>query len=77
MSDPILHDVLIIGTGAAGLTAALYGEITIEKGRVKQANFNDYPMLRMRAGWAGAPVGFDAFRLFAAVPIGLTMGAAA
>lgn len=30
-----------------GLTAALYGEITFEKGRVKQRNFNDYPMLRM------------------------------
>ncbi len=30
-----------------GLTAALYGEITFEKGRVKQGNFNDYPMLRM------------------------------
>ena len=30
-----------------GLTAALYGEITIEKGRVKQSNFNDYRMLRI------------------------------
>lgn len=30
-----------------GLTAALYGEITFEKGRVKQRNFNDYRMLRM------------------------------
>jgi isoquinoline 1-oxidoreductase subunit beta len=30
-----------------GLTAALYGEITIQNGRVVQANFNDYPMLRM------------------------------
>jgi isoquinoline 1-oxidoreductase beta subunit len=30
-----------------GLTAALYGEITFEKGRVKQRNFHDYPMLRM------------------------------
>ena len=30
-----------------GLTAALYGEITIEKGQVKQRNFNDYRMLRM------------------------------
>lgn len=30
-----------------GLTAALYGEITFEKGRVKQSNFHDYRMLRM------------------------------
>ena len=31
-----------------GLTAALYGAITIDKGRVQQSNFNDYPMLRLR-----------------------------
>jgi len=30
-----------------GLTAALKTEITLEKGRVQQRNFNDYPMLRM------------------------------
>ena len=30
-----------------GLTAALHGEITIEKGRVQQSNFHDYRMLRM------------------------------
>jgi len=30
-----------------GLTAALYGEITIAKGRVQQNNFNDYRMLRI------------------------------
>ena len=30
-----------------GLTAALYGEITVEKGRVQQSNFHDYRMLRM------------------------------
>ncbi len=30
-----------------GLTAALYGEITIERGRVVEKNFPDYPMLRM------------------------------
>jgi isoquinoline 1-oxidoreductase beta subunit len=30
-----------------GLTAALYGEITLERGRVMQRNFNDYRMLRI------------------------------
>ena len=30
-----------------GLTAALYGEITIAKGRVEQSNFHDYRMLRI------------------------------
>ena len=30
-----------------GLTAALYGEITIQNGRVQQSNFNDYRMLRI------------------------------
>jgi isoquinoline 1-oxidoreductase beta subunit len=30
-----------------GLTAALYGEITFDKGRVQQRNFHDYRMLRI------------------------------
>jgi isoquinoline 1-oxidoreductase beta subunit len=30
-----------------GLTAALYGEVTLEKGRVQQSNFHDYRMLRI------------------------------
>lgn len=30
-----------------GLTAALYGEISIRRGAVAQSNFHDYPMLRM------------------------------
>jgi isoquinoline 1-oxidoreductase beta subunit len=30
-----------------GLTAALYGEVTIDGGRVQQSNFNDYRMLRI------------------------------
>ena len=32
-----------------GLTAALYGEITIRDGAVAQSNFHDYPMLRIDA----------------------------
>jgi isoquinoline 1-oxidoreductase beta subunit len=30
-----------------GLTAALYGEVTLEGGRVQQSNFHDYRMLRI------------------------------
>jgi isoquinoline 1-oxidoreductase subunit beta len=30
-----------------GLTAALWGEITVDKGRVQQSNFNDYRIMRM------------------------------
>jgi isoquinoline 1-oxidoreductase beta subunit len=29
------------------LTAALYGKITIDRGRVRESNFGDYPMLRI------------------------------
>jgi len=45
---PGIAEAQLSGSIVAGLTAALYGEITIEKGRVKQANFHDYQMLRMR-----------------------------
>jgi len=30
-----------------GLTAALYGEVTLQKGRVQQSNFHDYRVLRI------------------------------
>ena len=30
-----------------GITAALYGDISIENGAVKQSNFHDYAMVRM------------------------------
>jgi isoquinoline 1-oxidoreductase beta subunit len=32
-----------------GLSAALYGAITFENGRVRQGNFDDYPLVRMEA----------------------------
>jgi isoquinoline 1-oxidoreductase beta subunit len=35
------------GGAMFAISAALYSEITFEKGRVKQRNFHDYPMLRM------------------------------
>jgi isoquinoline 1-oxidoreductase beta subunit len=34
------------GVGFA-LSAALYSELTIERGRVAQGNFDDYPLLRI------------------------------
>ena len=45
---PGIVEAQLSGSIIAGLTAAFYGEITIEKGRVKQSNFHDYQMLRMR-----------------------------
>jgi isoquinoline 1-oxidoreductase beta subunit len=48
---PIVHPDLIQSQVesaiAFGLSAALKGEITIDKGRVQQSNFDDYPMLTM------------------------------
>jgi isoquinoline 1-oxidoreductase subunit beta len=35
------------GSVVYGMTAALYGKITVEKGRVVQSNFPDYNMVRM------------------------------
>lgn len=37
----------IEGSIVFGLTAALYGEITVQNGRVVQGNFDDYQMLRI------------------------------
>jgi len=45
--NPDIVEAQIEGGIVYGLTAALKGEITIERGRVKQGNFNDYQMVRM------------------------------
>jgi isoquinoline 1-oxidoreductase beta subunit len=37
------------GAIAMGLSAALHGEITIDKGRVRQDNFTDYPVVMLDA----------------------------
>jgi isoquinoline 1-oxidoreductase beta subunit len=39
------------GSVAYGLSATFYGEITVEKGRVAELNFDRYPVLRL----AGMP----------------------
>jgi isoquinoline 1-oxidoreductase beta subunit len=35
------------GSVAYGLSATLYGECSVENGRIKQSNFHDYPVVRM------------------------------
>lgn len=44
--NPASIDVQARGSIVYGLTAALHGAITIDRGRVQQNNFNDYQMLR-------------------------------
>jgi CO/xanthine dehydrogenase Mo-binding subunit len=44
---PGIAEAQFQGAIAGGLGAALHGEITIEKGRAKQSNFNDYRVLRL------------------------------
>ena len=36
-----------LGSVAYGLSATFYGEITLDKGRVKELNFDTYPILRL------------------------------
>ena len=44
---PGIVEAQLSGSIVAGLTAAFYGEITIDRGRVAQGNFDAYRMLRM------------------------------
>ncbi len=46
--DPDSVKAQVEGSLVYGLSAALYGEITVVDGRVQQSNFDDYPVLRMR-----------------------------
>jgi isoquinoline 1-oxidoreductase beta subunit len=45
--NPNIVEAQISGAMVYGLTAALWGEITIDQGRVQQGNFDSYRMLRM------------------------------
>ncbi len=45
--NPAILSAQAIGGSVYGLAAALKGEITIDKGRVQQSNFNNYDVLRM------------------------------
>ncbi|MET0519415.1 MAG: xanthine dehydrogenase family protein molybdopterin-binding subunit [Burkholderiaceae bacterium] len=45
--NPLTIARQIEGAICFGLTAALYGKITLKDGRVEQGNFHDYPLLRM------------------------------
>lgn len=44
--NPQLVKAQVEGSVAYALTAALKGAITVERGRVQQSNFHDYPLLR-------------------------------
>ena len=45
--NPLNVKAQMEGAVAYGLSAALHGEITLEKGRVQQQSFKDYPVLRI------------------------------
>jgi len=45
--NPDIVRAQIEGGVIYGLTAALYGKVTVDKGRVQQGNFDTYPVVRM------------------------------
>jgi isoquinoline 1-oxidoreductase beta subunit len=47
VANPDLVATQVEGGVTFGLSAALYGAITLDKGRVVQSNFDDYPILTM------------------------------
>ena len=47
MVNPNIVDQQVESSVNFGLSAALYGEITLKDGRIEQANFDSYPVVRM------------------------------
>jgi isoquinoline 1-oxidoreductase beta subunit len=47
MVNPNIVRQQLEGSIIFGLSAVLYGEITLKNGRVEQTNFHDYPVVRM------------------------------
>ena len=47
MVNPNIVRQQLEGSIIYGLSAVLYGEITLKDGRVQQTNFHDYPVVRM------------------------------
>jgi isoquinoline 1-oxidoreductase beta subunit len=45
--NPQQIEAQVEGSFVYGLSAALYGEITVKDGRIEQENFNTYQMLKM------------------------------
>lgn len=45
--DPQNAEAQVSGSAIYGICAAMQGEITVSKGKVKQSNFHDYPLIRM------------------------------
>jgi isoquinoline 1-oxidoreductase beta subunit len=45
--NPDTVEAQIQGAVMFGITAALYGEITVKDGRIEQGNFDTYPILRL------------------------------
>jgi isoquinoline 1-oxidoreductase subunit beta len=45
--NPLAVEAQIQGSVAYGLSAALYGKLTLAGGAVQQSNFHDYPVVRM------------------------------
>jgi len=45
--NPLTIRAQVEGATVFALTATLYGEITIDRGRAQQSNFHDHPMLRL------------------------------